>query len=81
MVRRINISLPEETIRLLDRVAPKGGRSHVIAEAVTQYVTDKGRARLRKLLKERAVARAALDLEIAETWYPVDEEAWERRKR
>src|SRR2546425_124383 len=34
MHRRVNITLPEETIRLIDRVAAKGDRSHFIAQAV-----------------------------------------------
>jgi CopG family transcriptional regulator / antitoxin EndoAI len=81
MHRRLNISLPEETIRLLDQVAAKGDRSHVIAEAVTRYVAEIGRARLRKLMKERAVKRADLDVEIAAEWASSDRDAWERRKR
>jgi CopG family transcriptional regulator/antitoxin EndoAI len=81
MYRRLNISLPEETVRLLDRVAAKGDRSHVIAEAVTKYVTDIGKARLKKLMKERAVKRADLDLEIAEEWFSVDQETWESREK
>ena len=32
MARRVNISLPEDTLKLLDSVAPKGERSYVIAE-------------------------------------------------
>jgi len=78
MYRRINISLPEETIELLDRVTTKGNRSHVIAEAVTKYVADMGKARLRQLMKERAIKRADLDLQIAADWFPVDEQSWER---
>jgi len=81
MYRRLNISLPEETVRLLDRVAAKGDRSHVIAEAVTKYVTDIGKARLKKLMKERAVKRADLDLEIAEEWFSMGQEAWESREK
>ena len=81
MHRRLNISLPEETIRLLDRVAPRGDRSYVIAEAVTKYVAEIGKARLRKLMKERAVRRADLDLQIVEDWFPVDQEAWESRRK
>ena len=77
MSRRLNISLPDETVRLLDRVAAKGERSQVIAEAVTRYVVEVGRTRLRKRMKERALARAALDVRIAEEWFPVDEEAWD----
>ena len=78
MYRRLNISLPEETVELLDRIAVKGNRSHIIAEAVTRYVAEMGKARLRKLMKERAVKRADLDLEIAEEWFPVDQETWDR---
>ena len=80
MSRRLNISLPDETVRLLDRVAAKGERSHVIAEAVTRYVVEVGRAHLRKRMKERALKRADLDLRIAEEWFPVDEEAWDAKR-
>jgi CopG family transcriptional regulator/antitoxin EndoAI len=81
MSRRLNISLPDETVRLLDRVAAKGERSHVIAEAVTRYVVEVGRAGLRKRMKERALARADLDLQIAEEWFPIDEEAWHDKRK
>jgi CopG family transcriptional regulator/antitoxin EndoAI len=81
MNRRLNISLPEETIRLLDRVAPKGERSHVIAEAVTEYVTRAGKTRLRKLMKERAVKHADRDLGIAEEWFQADGEAWGDKRK
>ena len=74
--RRLNISLPEETVRLLDRVAAKGERSHVIAEAVAMYVTKVGKARLRRLMKERALERGEADLRIAEEWFNVDQQAW-----
>ena len=79
--RRLNISLPEETVRLLNRVASKGERSHVIAEAVTRYVAEIGKTRLRKLMKERALERADLDLRIAEEWFPLDQESWCGRRR
>lgn len=81
MARRLNISLPDETVRLLDRVAAKGERSQVIAEAVTKYVVEVGKARLRKRMKERGVMRAELDLQIAEEWFPVDEEVWDGERR
>jgi metal-responsive CopG/Arc/MetJ family transcriptional regulator len=32
MTKRINIVLPEDTLRLLDKVAPRGNRSRLIAE-------------------------------------------------
>ena len=57
MHRRINITLPEATVRLIDRVAPKGDRSRLIAEAVSHYVESIGRVQLRKRLKEGAIRR------------------------
>ncbi len=76
MHRRLNITLPEETIRLLDRVAKKGDRSRVIAEAVERYVAEVGRSHLRKRIKEGALRRAGRDIEIAEDWFSLEEEAW-----
>jgi len=74
--RRINISLPEETLALLDRVADKGDRSRLIDEAVRYYIDDKGRLELRKRLKEGAIRRAPRDLQLTEEWFPLEEEAW-----
>jgi len=81
MHRRLNITLPEETVRLIDRVAAKGDRSRFIAEAVTHYVGSSGRAQLRKRLKEGALRRAERDLRLARDWFPLDEEAWQRSRR
>ena len=78
MHRRINITLPEETMRLIDRVAPKGDRSRLINEAVKRYVRQVGRAEIRKRLKEGAIREAELDLKLAAEWFPVDDEAWQR---
>jgi CopG family transcriptional regulator/antitoxin EndoAI len=74
--RRINVSLPEETVELLDRVAPKGDRSRFIDEAVRYYIDERGRAALKKRLKEGATRRAARDLSLAEEWFSIEEEAW-----
>jgi CopG family transcriptional regulator/antitoxin EndoAI len=79
--RRLNITLPEETIRLLDRVAAKGERSNLIAEAVAKYVTDMGKARMKKRMRERAVERAELDLRIAEEWFGADREEWDAHEK
>jgi len=68
MHRRINITLPEETIRLIERVAKKGDRSFLISEAVHRYVASVGKTRLRRLLKEGARLNADRDLKLAEEW-------------
>lgn len=74
--RRINITLPEKTIRLIDRVAKKGDRSFLISEAVHRYVASVGRTRLRRFLKEGALRHAERDLNIAEEWSGLDETPW-----
>jgi CopG family transcriptional regulator / antitoxin EndoAI len=76
--QRINISLPEETLRLLDSVADKGDRSRFIDQAVRYYIDDKGRSELKRRLKEGAIRRAARDRSFAEEWFPLEEEAWNK---
>ncbi len=76
MNKRINITLPEETVRLLDRVAEKGNRSKLINKAVRFYMEQIGRENLREQLKQGAQARAERDLHLAEDWFALDEEAW-----
>lgn len=73
MNKRLNITLPEQTVRLMDRVAGKGQRSRLIAQAVHRYVEQQGRTSLRKRLEEGARARAERDLKLAEEWFQIDE--------
>lgn len=81
MHKRINITLPEETVRLLDRVADKGDRSGLIDLAIKHYVEEVGKANLRRHLKNGYERRAARDLETAEAWFSLDEEAWSVNKQ
>jgi len=73
MHRRVHISLPEETVKLLDRVVKKGDRSRLIAEAIRRYVSEVGRTNLRRLLKEGAVQNAQRDLELTECRFSLAE--------
>ena len=50
-------------------------------ELIAAKRRDIGKARLRRLMKKRAIQRADLDLRMAEEWFPVDQEAWESRKK
>ena len=82
MVRkRINVTLPEETIDLMDRILAKGDRSEFIREAVEEYVKRQGRANLRKRMKEGAEDEAELDLQVAEEWFDLDEGACPNPKK
>ena len=78
--KRVNISLPEETLRLLDRVAKQGERSALITEAVTAYLREHRRKALCDRLRQGALVRAERDRRLAEEWFPLEEEAWDRGK-
>jgi CopG family transcriptional regulator/antitoxin EndoAI len=78
MTKRINVVLPVETIRVLDRVASKGNRSRLISAAVLYYVESHAKRDLARRLKEGAPAHAQRDLEIVQEWFPLDEEIWQR---
>ena len=81
MHKRVNVTLPEETIQLIDRSANRGNRSRFIDQAVRYFVREHGRTQLRGLLEEGAERRAARDLAIAEEWFPVDKTARQKRRK
>jgi metal-responsive CopG/Arc/MetJ family transcriptional regulator len=84
MNKRINVILPEATVAVLDRVAPKGNRSAVIDRAVHYYINSHSKRNLRELLKAEAQVNAHRDFEMAAEWFPLEEEAWQKtlgRKR
>ena len=74
MSERINITLPYKTAQLLERAAPKGTRSRLIAEAVEHYLRSLGRKNIKARLKEGAIKRAKRDRELAEEWFLIDGE-------
>lgn len=77
MSKRVNIILPDATVAVLDRVTTKGNRSRLISQAVLHYVKTQSTENLRQRLKEGALANAKLNLELAEEWFPVENEAWQ----
>ena len=81
MSKRINIVLPDTTVKILDRVAPKGDRSRFISQAVLHYVESVGKQNLREQLKAGYKANAERNLEIAAEWFPLEEEAWRKANK
>lgn len=80
MSKRINIMLPEKTLAVLDRVAPRGTRSQFVSRAVLHYVETKGQQSLREQLKAGYLANADESLKIAAEWFPLEEEAWQKSR-
>jgi CopG family transcriptional regulator / antitoxin EndoAI len=81
MNRRLNITLPEQTVKLIDRVVSKGQRSRLIDRAVKRYIEEESRTNLRKQLADSYTANARLDQELAEQWFPLEHEAWRSENR
>jgi CopG family transcriptional regulator / antitoxin EndoAI len=86
MSKRINITLPDTTLAVLDRVTTKGNRSRFIDRAVRRLVEAESTANLRARLKEEALANAERDLAMAAEWFPLEQEVAEgleldRRKK
>jgi len=81
MHRRINITLPAETVQLLDRVAPKGDRSRFIDEAVREQAKRATKTRLRKALKQGYLRENETNRQLAEEWFLLDEEAWQTAEK
>jgi CopG family transcriptional regulator/antitoxin EndoAI len=78
MTKRINIVLPESTIRTLDRIVRPGERSRFINQAVQHFVTYRSAEALRTRLEHATIRDRDLDREIAADWFSVDKEAWQR---
>lgn len=76
MNKRLNITLPEQTVQLLDKVSNQGDRSRLIDYAVNDFIKRRSKRKLREQLKEAAIAMADEDLKIAQEWFPIDQEAW-----
>ncbi|BAU05456.1 hypothetical protein NIES592_17545 [Fischerella major NIES-592] len=78
MYRRINVTLPDKTLELLDQFAPKGDRSRFTDEAIQNYIAQIHRDRLQQQLKEGAIRRAERDRNLAEDWFALEEQAWQQ---
>ena len=76
MQRRINVSLSEESLRLLDQLAPRGDRSRYIEQLVKRSARD--RRELRQLLKERAIKHADFDRQLVAELDPLSDEVWRK---
>jgi CopG family transcriptional regulator/antitoxin EndoAI len=81
MHQRINITLPADTVRLLDRLAPKGDRSRFIDQAVREQAKRASKARLRRELKEGYLRENEINRQLAEEWFFLDEEAWQTAEK
>ena len=76
MSKRLNIVLPEATLKAIDRLTKPGERSRFIDKAVQHYVSHQSSEALRSRLEQTAVRDRDIDRQVAEDWVAVDHEAW-----
>lgn len=78
---RINVTLPRETVHLINKVSEKGSRSHLIDNAVRFYVNEIGKINIKKNLREGAIKRKERDLSLAEDWFPIESKIWQNSRK
>lgn len=78
MSKRLNIVLPETTVKAIDRLARPGERSRFIDKAVQHYVFHQSTEALRARLEQTAVRDQDIDRQVAEEWFAVDHETWQQ---
>lgn len=77
MTKRINVIMPTDTVRTIDRMVRPGQRSEFITRAVEHYVATQGAEAIQKLLEVTAVRDRDLDQQVAVDWFEVDLQAWQ----
>lgn len=78
MAKRINIILSDDTVRTINRMARPGHRSRFIQRAVQHYVATASPEALKDRLKKAVIRDRDLTSEIAQDWFAVDQEQWQR---
>lgn len=76
--KRINITLPESTVEMIESITDKGSRSSLIDSAVRLYVKNLKQKSLKQKLKEGAIARAERNLQMAQEWAHLEDEVWQK---
>ena len=76
--KRINITLPESTVEMIESIAGKGSRSSLIDSAVRLYVKNIKQTSLKQQLREGAIARAERNLQMEQEWSHLEDEVWQK---
>lgn len=72
--KRVDVTLPQETLQIIDRVVRHGDRSRFIDKAVRFYIDEVGKANLKMQLKKGFENRKQRDIEITKEWFLPEEE-------
>jgi len=70
--QRVDVTLPKETVRLLEKIAKRGDRSWLVDQAIRFFAKEMSRANLKKQVREGAIVNASRNLNLAEEWFSID---------
>ena len=73
---KVTFTIPKETMSQVREAAPARGYSKFVTEAIEYFLEEKHKKALRERLIAGYRANAATDLETAEEWQAVEDEAW-----
>jgi metal-responsive CopG/Arc/MetJ family transcriptional regulator len=74
---RLNITIPEELARQLEKLVGSRNKSHFIAETLRQRIEKIQEEELNKILEEGYKARKKEGVSIAKEFEPADLEGWD----
>jgi len=74
---RLNITIPEELARQLEKLVGSRNKSHFIAETLRQRIEKIQEEELNKILEEGYKARKKESVSIAKEFEPADLEGWD----
>ncbi|NER06423.1 MAG: hypothetical protein F6K17_29510 [Okeania sp. SIO3C4] len=78
MDRKLNITIPEATMQLIEETMPQENLEQLINKALNFYIKQNLSENLKEELRIGGIKRAERDLQLAEEWYELEEEAWEK---
>jgi len=76
--KRVDFTLPIETITLLGQAVPRGKRSELVDQALRVYIRHLKQKDLQQTMRKEALADADDNLQIVEEWSAVDNETWKQ---
>jgi len=74
---RLNITIPEELARQLDRIVGTRGKSRFITETLRKRIQEIAEQKLQQLLEEGYKARQKESQDMAKEFEPADLEGWD----
>ena len=74
---RLNIILPQDVAESLNEIAGPRNRSRVISESIREYLRQRKKVELEKLLEEGYRASAKENIAMAKEFEAVDQEGWD----